>query len=378
MAGPVIIDAVRSPYGKRNGDLSSVHAVELLGQVQRALLERHDVSPDEVETVLGGCVTQAGEQSNNVTRFAWLHQGFPSTVPATTIDTQCASGQQATHLAANQIAAGQAKVAVATGIEAMSRIPLLGNLADGQFGKPRPEDWTVDLPAQYEAADRIAHRRGFTREDLDEFGVRSQSLAAQAWAGDRFAHQIVPIKLADGSEVTRDGGLRETTMEGLSGLKPIREGGLHTAGTASQISDGATAALLMDDGYAKASGFTPRGRIAAQTLVGGEPQYLLDGPVQAAERLFAMSGLSVSDIDLFEVNEAFAAVPMSVARVHDFPLEKLNVNGGAIALGHPVGSTGIRLIANILDELERRDGQFGMILTCAGGAMAVGTLIERL
>lgn len=378
MARPVIIDAVRSPYGKRNGDLTTVHAVELLGQVQRAILGRHEIDPENVDLAIGGCVTQAGEQSNNVTRFAWLHQGFPAEVPATTLDAQCASGQQAVHLVANQIAAGQATVGLATGVEAMSRIPLLSNLADGQFGKPRPENWTVNLPAQFEGADRIAERRGFSRTDLDEFGLRSQNLAARAWADGKFDRQVVPITLADGSTVSRDGGLRETTLEGLSGIKPIREGGLHTAGTSSQISDGATAAILMDDEYAVANGFTPRGRILAQCLIGGEPEYLLDGPVQAAEKLFELTRLSVSDIDLFEVNEAFAAVPMSVAKVHNFPLEKLNVNGGAIAIGHPVGSTGIRLVANVLDELERIDGQFGMILTCAGGAMAIGTLIERI
>lgn len=378
MAQPVIIDAVRSPYGKRGGALSSVHAVDLLGQVQRAILERHEVDPSTVDAMVGGCVTQAGEQSNNVTRFAWLHQGFPYEVTGITIDAQCASGQQSAHLVANQIAAGQATVGLAVGVESMSRIPLLSNLADGQFGKPRPDDWQVDLPAQFEGADRIAERRGFSRTHLDEFGARSQQLASQAWDADRFAHQIVPITLPDGQVVTKDGGLRETTVETLAGLKTIREGGLHTAGTSSQISDGATAALIMDEQYARAQGFTPRGRIVAQTLVGGEPTYLLDGPVQAAQVLLEKMGMAVSDIDIFEINEAFAAVPMSAAQVHEIPLEKLNVNGGAIALGHPVGSTGVRLVANVLDELERRDGQFGMILTCAGGAMAVGTLIERI
>lgn len=378
MASPVIIDAVRSPYGKRNGELSGVHAVELLGQVQRAILERHQVNPEDVEAVIGGCVTQAGEQSNNITRFAWLHQGFPYDISGVTVDAQCASGQQAAHMTANQIAAGQAKVGLATGIEAMSRVPLQSNLADGQFGYPRPHDWQVDLPAQFEGADRIADHRGFSRTDLDEFGTRSQNLAAQAWDEGRFESQVVPIKLADGSLVSKDGGLRDTTVEALAGLKTIREGGLHTAGTSSQISDGATAALLMDADYARAHGFTPRGKIRAQVLVGGDPTYLLDGPVQAAESLLKQTGMGISDIDIFEINEAFAAVPMSAAKVHGIPLDRLNVNGGAIAVGHPVGSTGIRLIANVLDELERRDGQFGMILTCAGGAMAVGTLIERI
>ena len=377
MARPVIIDAIRTPYGKRGGQLSGVHAVDLLSTVQKAVLDRVGLAPDEIDEVIGGCVTQAGEQSNNIARFAWLNAGFPTQTGGTTIDAQCASGQQAVHLAAAQIAAGMTEVALACGVEVMSRVPLQSNLADGQFGYPRPPGWSVDLPAQYEGADRIAARRGFTREQLDEFGVRSQQRAARAWHAGAFDRQVVPVTLADGTVVDRDGGLRESTMAGLAALAPIREGGFHTAGTSSQISDGATAAILMSEARAQAAGLQPRGYILAQCLAGGEPEYLLDGPVQAAERLLQQSGLTIDDIDIFEVNEAFAAVPMSVASVHGIDHDRLNVNGGAIALGHPVGSTGIRLIANVLDELDRRRGRYGMILTCAGGAMAAGTLIER-
>ncbi|MFE7225623.1 steroid 3-ketoacyl-CoA thiolase [Nocardioides sp. NPDC057577] len=378
MSEPVIVDAIRTPYGRRGGVLSGLHAVDLLGRAQRGILERTGVDPATVDEVIGGCVTQAGEQSGNVVRFAWLHAGLPEEVGSTTLDAQCGSAQQAVHLVAAQIAAGYIDTGIACGVEAMSRVPLLANLGDGTVGRPRPDDWTIDLPAQYEAADRIAERRGLTREDLDAFGLASQQRARQAWDAGRFANQVIEVKLPDGTVVTRDQGLRDTSLEALAGLKTIREGGLHTAGTASQISDGATAALLMSATRAAELGLRPRGRIVAQTLLGAEPKYLLDGPVRAGERLLQRTGMSISDIDLFEVNEAFAAVPLSFARVHGVDLDRLNVNGGAIALGHPVGSTGVRLIATALDELERRDQQFAMVAICAGGAQVTGAIIERI
>ncbi|MDT0203847.1 steroid 3-ketoacyl-CoA thiolase [Nocardioides sp. AE5] len=376
MAAPVIIDAARTPYGKRGGALAGIHAVELLAGAQQAMVARTGVDPAEVTEIIGGCVTQAGEQSNNVTRFAWLHAGLPEETGATTLDSQCGSAQQAVHLVSAQIAAGHYDIGMACGVEVMSRVPLLSNL--GEVGRPRPENWTVDLPAQFEAADRIAVRRGLTREDLDDFGLRSQQRARAAWDEGRLDRQILPVTLPDGTALTRDEGLRDTSPEALAGLRTIREGGLHTAGTSSQISDGATVALLADEDRARALGLTPRARIRAQVLVGAEPHFLLDGPVRAAERLLARTGMRIGDIDLFEVNEAFAAVPMSFARVHGVDEEKLNVNGGAIALGHPVGSTGIRLIAALLDELERRDLSVGMVAICAGGAQATGAIIERI
>lgn len=382
MGFPVIVDAARSPYGRRNGWLSSVHAVELLGAVQTGLLERTGVEPALVEQIIGGCVTQAGEQASNVSRFAWLHAGHPEETAATTIDCQCGSAQQSVHLIAAQIAAGVIDVGMACGVEMMSRVPLLSNIPEG-FGVPRPPSWKVDLPAQFEAADRIAERRGFSRTDLDEFGLRSQQRAATAWAEGRLDRQIIPITVPDHAEgapevVVRDQGLRETSLAALGALKTIREGGLHTAGTASQISDGATAAILMDSERAAALGLKPRARLLSQCLIGGETSFLLDGPVQATRKALEKAKMSVSDIDLFEVNEAFAAVPMSMATVHGVDPDKLNVNGGAIALGHPVGSTGIRLIATVIDELERRDKQLGVVAICAGGALATGAVIERL
>ncbi|TQK71975.1 steroid 3-ketoacyl-CoA thiolase [Nocardioides sp. SLBN-35] len=378
MARPVIVDAIRTPYGRRGGALSGLHAVDLLGRAQRGILERTGVDPASIGEVVGGCVTQAGEQSGNVVRFAWLHQGFPDDIGSTTIDAQCGSAQQAVHLVAAQVAAGYVDAGIACGVEAMSRVPLLANLGDGTVGRPRPDDWSVDLPAQYEAADRIAERRGLTRADLDAFGLRSQQRARTAWDEGRFDRQVIEVKLPDGTVVARDEGLRDTSLEALAGLKPIREGGLHTAGTASQISDGATAALVMSEDRARAEGLRPRGRIVAQTLLGAEPQYLLDGPVRAGERLLERTGMTIGDIDLFEVNEAFASVPMSFARVHDVDEDRLNVNGGAIALGHPVGSTGVRLIASVLDELERRDQQLAMVAICAGGAQVTGAIVERV
>jgi acetyl-CoA C-acetyltransferase len=380
MPTPVIVDAARTPYGRRGKALAGLHAVELLARTQRGLLDRNGVDPALVDQVVGGCVTQAGEQSGNVSRMAWLHAGLPEETGATTIDAQCGSAQLAVHLLAAQVAAGEIDAGLACGVEVMSRVPLLANLAGEErpYGVPRPPGWSVDLPAQYEAADRIAARRGFTREQVDAFGLQSQQRAARAWSEGRLDRQILPVTLPDGSTFSRDEGLRETSTEALAGLAPIREGGIHTAGTASQISDGATAALVMDADRARALGLRPRARIRAQVLIGAEPTYLLDGPVRAGERLLERTGMSIGDIDVVEVNEAFAAVPMSFAQVHGVDPERLNVNGGAIALGHPVGSTGIRLIATAIDELERTDGTLALVAICTGGAMATGAIIERL
>lgn len=377
MPTPVIVEAARTPFGRRGGVLSGLHAAQLLGLAQRGVLDRTGIPADLVGEVLGGCVTQAGEQSGNVVRFAWLHAGLPQEVGSTTLDAQCGSAQQAVHLVAAQIAAGLVETGMACGVEAMSRVPLQANLGDGDHGSPRPDDWVVDLPAQYEAADRIAHRRGLTRADLDEFGLRSQQRARAAWEAGRLDGQIIPVRLPDAT-VDRDQGLRHTSLDALADLRPIRDGGLHTAGTASQISDGATAALLMDADRAAELELRPRARIVAQCLLGAEPRYLLDGPVLAAEQLMRRSGMHIRDIDLFEVNEAFAAVPLSFARVHGVDPDKLNVNGGAIAVGHPVGATGIRLIATVVDELERRDKTLGMVAVCAGGAQVTGAIIERM
>ncbi|GDY29775.1 acetyl-CoA acetyltransferase [Gandjariella thermophila] len=387
VGNPVIVEAVRTPIGKRGGWLSGLHAAEILGAAQAALVERAGIDTALVEQVVGGCVTQAGEQSNNVTRTAWLHARLPYQTGCMTVDAQCGSAQQSTHLVAGLIAADAIEVGIACGVEAMSRVPLRANVGESA-GMPRPESWDIDLPNQYVAAERIAERRGFSREEIDRFGVRSQTRAGQAWAEGRFDREVVPVKVpvldADGRPtgeirtVTRDQGLRETSLEALAGLKPVVEGGVHTAGTSSQISDGAAAVLVMDADRARALGLRPRARIVAQCLVGAEPYYHLDGPVQATERVLARSGMKIGDVDLFEVNEAFASVVLSWTSVHRPELDKVNVNGGAIALGHPVGSTGARLITTALHELERRDAATALVTMCAGGALSTGTILERV
>jgi acetyl-CoA C-acetyltransferase len=379
MGTAVIVEAVRTPVGKRGGVLSGVHAAEILGGAQAALIDRAGIAPAEVEQVAGGCVTQAGEQSNNVTRTAWLHAGLPHTAGCLTLDAQCGSAQQAAHLVAGLIAADAIGVGIACGVEAMSRVPLgtaaLAGRADA--GTPRPGSWDIDMPSQYVAAERIAHRRGLSRADTDAFGLRSQTLAQAAWAQGHFDREVVPVKVGP-DMVDRDQGLRETSLEALARLKPVVEGGLHTAGSSSQISDGAAAVLLADADRARQLGLRPRARILAQCLIGAEPYYHLDGPVQATERVLQRSGMGIGDIDLFEVNEAFASIVLSWLAVHGADPDRVNVNGGAIALGHPVGSTGARLLTTALHELERRGAGTALVTMCAGGAMATATIIERL
>jgi len=383
----VIVEAVRTPIGRRRGALAGLHPAEILGHAQTAVLERAGLEPAAVEQIAGGCVTQAGEQAGNVTRTAWLHSGLPQQTGALTLDAQCGSAQQAVHVIAGLIAAGAIDVGIGCGVEAMSRVGLGANVGTG-IGSPRPDSWTIDMPNQFEAAERIARRRGFSRAQIDEFGLGSQQKAQQAWAEGRFDREIAPVKapVLDGEGkptgesrvVDRDQGLRETSLAALTALKPVLPGGLHTAGTSSQISDGAAAVLLVDEARARELGVRPRARIVSQALIGDEPYYHLDGPVAATERVLRRSGMTIGDIDIFEVNEAFAAVVMSWLSVHQPDPAKVNVNGGAIALGHPVGSTGSRLITTALHELERRDASTALISMCAGGAMATATIIERI
>ncbi|OBG42142.1 steroid 3-ketoacyl-CoA thiolase [Mycolicibacterium fortuitum] len=383
MGNPVIVEATRSPIGKRNGWLSGLHATELLGAVQKALIEKAGIDPGSVEQVIGGCVTQYGEQANNVTRQSWLVAGLPEHVGATSVDCQCGSAQQANHLVAGLIATGAIDIGIACGIEAMSRVGLGAN-----GGGARAASWDIDLPNQFEAAERIAKRRGITRADVDALGLASQLKAKQAWAEGRFDREISPIEApvidenkqptSEWNTVSRDQGLRDTTAEGLAGLKPVMEGGIHTAGTSSQISDGAAAVLWMDEDKAKALGLKPRARIISQANVGAETYYHLDGPVQSTAKVLEKAGMKIGDIDLVEINEAFASVVLSWAQVHGADMDKVNVNGGAIALGHPVGSTGARLITTALHELERTDKSTALITMCAGGALSTGTIIERI
>ncbi len=391
MNNPVIIEAGRTAVGKRNGYFADVHATHLLAHAQVGVLQRAGVDGSQVGQVVGGCVTQAGEQASNVTRTAWLSAGLPYQVAGTTIDCQCGSSQQANHMIANLISVGAIDVGLACGVEHMSKVWLGANVPridDTTFfnGSSKPADWSIDMPDQFGAAERIATRRGITRDRVDFLGLISQQKAIRAAEEGRFEREIIPVDVtaADGSTVTvaRDQGLRETTAEKLASLNPVVPDGIHTAGNSSQISDGAAAVLWMDEARAKAEGLRPRARLVAQCLVGSDPYYHLDGPVDATAKLFEMTGMTMNDIDIVEINEAFASVVLSWASVYgisdDDLLGKVNVNGGAIALGHPVGSTGSRLITTALHELERRDAEFALVTMCCGGAVATGTIIQRI
>ncbi|MBB4892662.1 acetyl-CoA C-acetyltransferase [Streptomyces olivoverticillatus] len=385
---PVIVEAVRTPIGRRGGALANLHPAYLLGETYREVLARTAIQPDCVEQIVGGTVTHAGEQSMNPARTAWLAMGLPCETAATTVDCQCGSSQQANHLVANMIAGGVIDIGIACGVEAMSRVPL-GSASKHGPGKPFPDEWNVDLPNQFEAAERIARKRGLTRERVDALGLLSQERAARAWSEERFKRETFAVQVPTTEEeqhagqgmwrlVDRDEGLRDTSMEALAGLKPVMPHAVHTAGNSSQISDGAAALMWASKRMARALKLRPRARIVAQTLVGADPHFHLDGPIDATRAVLGRAGMSLRDIDVVEINEAFASVVLSWAQVFEQDLEKVNVNGGAIALGHPVGATGARLISTALHELERRDGEFALITMCAGGAQATGTIIQRL
>ena len=388
----VLVDAVRTPIGRRGGGLSSLHPATALATVQAALFERTGVDPAEVGQVVGGCVSQVGEQSFNVTRTAWLSAGLPLETAATTVDTQCGSSQQATNLATSLIGSGVVDVAVACGVELMSRIPIGSNSSKKLgLGTPIPKPYfeQYEMTSQFEGAERIADKWGITRADTDAFGLASQERAARAWAEHRFDGQIVEIDAPDldddgnptGSthRVVRDEGLRDTNLEKLATLKPVgREDGVHTAGNSSQISDGAAAVLLMTAEKAAALGLTARPRGVDTCLVGVDPELMLTGPIDATERLLRRNGLSIDEIDNFEINEAFASVVLAWQRQVGADPEKTNPNGGAIALGHPLGGTGAFLLTKSLYELERTQGRRGLVSMCCGGGLGTGTLIERL
>ncbi len=383
---PVIVEATRTPIGKRNGWLSGLHAAEILAQTQIGVLEKAGVEPKDLEQIVGGCVTQAGEQGSNVTRNAWLSLGHTPEVACTTVDCQCGSGQQANNFVAGLIEIGAIDVGIGCGVEAMSRVGLGANVMNGP-GSSHPPGFTWDMPDQFGAAERIADKRGITREDVDALGLASQQGAGRAVAENRFDREILPVTAPvigpegptdETQTVTKDQGPRESTLEGLAKLNPVREGGRHTAGNSSQISDGAAAVLWMSEARAKAAGLRPRARIRQSVMVGSDPYYHLDGPVDATAAVLKKSGMAMSDIDLFEVNEAFASVVLSWASVHQPDMDKVNVNGGAIALGHPVGCTGSRLITTALHELERADLNIALISMCCGGALATATILERI
>ncbi|MGH9111497.1 MAG: steroid 3-ketoacyl-CoA thiolase [Acidimicrobiales bacterium] len=392
MVEVVIVEAVRTPIGRRNGGLSSVHPADLLVTVLRELVGRSGIDPTEVGQVVAGCVSQVGAQSFNVGRTAWLTAGLPLSTAATTVDTQCGSSQQATNVATSLVAAGVVDVAVACGVELMSRVPIGSNSAKTLgLGVPIPKTYfgQYEFTSQFEGAERIADKWGITRADTDELGLASQQRAAQAWAEGRFDTQVVPVDAPDVDDegkptgtthrVARDEGLRDTSLEALAGLKPVgRPDGVHTAGSSSQISDGAAALLMMTADKARALGLRPRARVVDTCLVGVDPILMLTGPIDATQRLLARTGMALADIDLVEINEAFASVVLAWQRELGADLERTNPNGGAIALGHPLGSTGAFLMTKALHELERADQSTALITMCCGGGLGTGTLIERV
>ncbi|MCB9390704.1 MAG: thiolase family protein [Acidimicrobiia bacterium] len=390
METAVIVDAVRTPGGKRNGSLKDWHPVDLLGHTLKAIADRNNLDPALVDDVITGCVMQVGEQSLNVGRNALLAAGWPESVPSTTVDRQCGSSQQAMHFGAQGIMAGQYDIVVASGVECMTRVPMGTSVMGGKMGLPWSQaemDRYADrggLVSQGISAEMIAKQWDLTREDLDTFGARSQELAARAVDEGRFDREIiaVPVTDEDGTERifdTDEGIRRGTTVETLGNLKPaFDENGVVTAGTSSQISDGASAVLIMSESKAKELGLTPRARFHAFSVVGVDPVTMLTGPIPATQKVLERAGMTVDDIDLFEVNEAFAPVVLAWEKELKPNMDKVNVNGGAIALGHPLGASGTKLMATLLCELERTGGRYGLQTMCEGGGLANGTIIERL
>ena len=386
----VICEAVRTPIGRRGGGLSTMHSADLLGVALGELIARSGIDPAEVGQLIGGCVSQVGQQSFNVTRTAWLTAGLPISTAATTVDSQCGSSQQATNFATSLIGSGVVDVAVACGVEVMSRVPMGSSLGEG-VGKAIPKSYfeKYEWTTQFEGAERIAEKWGITRDETDALGLLSQQRAAQAWAEDRFSTQIVEVDAPDLGEdgkptgtthrVAKDEGLRETTLEALSQLKPVaREDGVHTAGTSSQIADGAAAVLLATREKAEALGLTPRARVVDTCLVGSDPILMLTGPIDATHHLLERNSMTMDDIDLVEINEAFASVVLAWQKETGADLAKVNPNGGAIGMGHPLGGTGAILTTKAVHELERSDLGTALVTMCCGGGLATGTLLERI
>jgi len=392
MTTAVIVDAVRTAGGKRNGKLSGWHAADLAGEVLKALVERNDLDPALVEDVIMGCVMQVGNQGLNVGRNAVLAAGFPETVPATSVDRQCGSSQQAAHFAAQGVIAGAYDIVIAAGVEVMTTTPMGASITPGSFPfGPKVTARYPNLVPQGISAEMIAEKWGLTREDLDAFGARSQQLAERATNEGRFENEIVGVpekrldketgNIIESDElVLKDEGIRPgTTVETLANLKPaFKPDGIVTAGNSSQISDGASAALIMSEEKANELGLTPRARFHSFALAGVDPVTMLTGPIPATEKVLAKAGLTIDDIDLFEVNEAFASVVLAWEKELHPDMDRVNVNGGAIALGHPLGCSGTKLLATLLNELERTGGRYGLQTMCEGGGMANATIIERL
>ena len=388
MFNAVIVDAIRTPLGRRNGKLKDWHPVDLMAETMNALVERTGIDPGIIDDVVMGCVMQTGEQSTNIGRNAVLAAGWPESVPGTTIDRQCGSSQQAAHFAAQGVMAGAYDVVVAAGVEVMTRVPMGASMADGKYGWP----FGPMVSARYQSqgglvpqgvsAEMIADKWGISREDMDRFGVQSQTRAARATAEGRFEREILPVKDSEGNMMTKDEGLRETTMESLAKLKtafrPEDEGGRVTAGNSSQITDGAAALLIMSEEKCRALGLTPRARFVNFSLAGDDPRYMLTAPIPATRKVLERAKMTMADIDIVEINEAFASVVLAWEKEFHPNMDIVNPNGGAIALGHPLGCSGARLMTTLLNELERTGGRYGLQTMCEGGGMANATIIERL
>ena len=387
MSDVYIVEACRSAIGKRGKGLAGLKPADLLGLVQKAALNRAKVAPENIDQVIGGCVSQVGEQTFNIARIAWLSQGLPLEVPSTTVDAQCGSSQQATSMAATMVASGIEDIVMSCGVEMMSRVPLGSAMKDGN---PMGEDYgnLYQPTSQFMGAALIAEEYQITREDTDKFGLDSQNKAIEAWKEKRFDREIVKIEAPILNEkfeptgerrtVDRDEGLRETSLDSLAGLDPVPGQDIHTAGSSSQVSDGAAAVILASRKACDRLDLKPRAKIVATTLVGVDPVTMLKGPIPATRKVLERAGLTMDDIDIFEVNEAFASVVLAWQKDLGVEPDKVNVNGGAIALGHPTGSTGARLITTALHELERRGGKYALIAMCCGGGLGTGTIIERL
>jgi acetyl-CoA acyltransferase len=388
MADAVIVDAVRTAGGKRNGKLKNWHPADLLAEVLSAVIKRNDLDPSLIEDVITGCVMQVGDQALNIGRNAALGAGFPESVCGTTVDRQCGSSQQAAHFGAQGVMAGAYDIVIAAGVETMTRVPMGASISSG-VGFPFGTNVTsrYKLVPQGISAEMIADQWGLTRTDLDEFGALSQQRAARATNEHRFDKEIIPIDIKDengqktGELLTQDEGIRpDTTVETLGNLKPAfkPEDGKVTAGNSSQITDGASAVLIMSEERANSLGLTPRARFHSFAISGVDPVTMLTGPIPATKKVLEKAKMSMDDIDLVEINEAFASVVLAWEKELKPDMEKVNVNGGAIALGHPLGASGAKLMATLLCELERTGGRFGLQTMCEGGGMANATIIERL
>jgi len=388
MTTAVIVDAIRTPLGRRNGKLKDWHPVDLAAETLKALVDRTGIDPGLVEDVIMGCVMQVGEQGVNVGRNAVLAAGWPDTVPGTTIDRQCGSSQQSAHFAAQGVIAGAYDIVVAAGVEVMTRVPMGASMADGKFGFPFGPAVTTryapegGLVPQGISAELIADKWGISRDEMDQFGVRSQNYARRATDEGRFAREILPVLDAEGKPMTTDEGLRDTTIESLGKLKPSfraeEEGGRVTAGNSSQITDGASALLIMSEERCAQLGLTPRARFVNFGLAGDDPRLMLTAPIPATHKVLERAKMTIDDIDLVEINEAFASVVLAWEKELHPDMDRVNVNGGAIALGHPLGCSGARLMTTLLNELERTGGRYGLQTMCEGGGMANATIIERL